>query len=251
MAALPLTKRPDLDLATANQEVAGTSAESVIEWAAARFGSGLVVSTSFGATAAVMLHLVTRVVPNVPVVFLDTGYLFPETYRFAEDLARRLRLRLEVFEPKMTAARMEALYGRLWEHGDAGERRYADLTKIEPMERALRELGATAWVSGVRGSQTATRRALRRIELQRGRYKIHPILDWTSKDVHEYLKRHELPYHPLWEQGYVSIGDVHSTRPVGTDLDDRTGRFDGVRQECGLHLPQSEDENQSRGSSGL
>src|SRR5690606_23489534 len=108
-----------------------------------------------------------------------------------------------------------------------------------------------AWLAGLRKGQTEHRKHLRHVELQGDTYKVHPILTWTTKAVHEYLKRHDLPYHPLHEQGYASIGDWHSTRPVGAGEDERAGRFGGLKQECGLHLPKSPEENASREASGL
>jgi phosphoadenosine phosphosulfate reductase len=174
------------------------SAEAVIKWAAAEFGSGLVLSSSFGADSALMLHMVTRVVPEVPVVFVDTGYLFPETYRFAEELRERLNLNLKVTSPLMTSARQEALYGKQWEQGELGVKRYLAMNKVEPMQRALKELKARAWIAGLRGSQTGHRGGLSKVGLQDGRVKIHPILDWSREQVDDYLNTHDIPRQPLY-----------------------------------------------------
>jgi phosphoadenosine phosphosulfate reductase len=215
------------------------------------FGGGLVMTSSFGVQSAVMLHLVTQISPGIPVVFIDTGYLFPETYRFADELTRRLKLDLKVYQPLLTAARYEALHGRQWETDVQGMIEYNKLRKVEPMQRAIRDLNVTAWLAGLRREQTDHRGGLRIVELQDGIYKVHPILNWTTKDVHEYLKKHDLPYHPLYEKGYHSIGDVHSTDPTFGDGPERQGRFRGLKQECGLHLPASREEDQSRSSSDL
>src|SRR5690606_30906904 len=112
----------------------------------------------------VMLHLVTRVAPRIPVVFIDTGYLFPETYRFARDLTERLQLNLKKYVPAMTAAEQEAIYGRQWEDGVEGLKRYNFLNKVEPMERAVRELQARAWLAGLRRSQASTRADLKVVQ---------------------------------------------------------------------------------------
>lgn len=213
-------------------------AAGLVRWGHAAFGDGLVVSTSFGIQAAATLHLATQIAPRIPVIWVDTGYLPPETYRFAEELTRRLDLRLHVAQAETSPARMEALYGRLWESPDPADlHRYDRLRKREPMQRALRELGATAWLSGIRAEQTAHRAALARVARQDGRWKLSPILHWSARDVHAYLKTHDLPYHPLFEQGYATVGDWHSSRPLADgDGHERDTRWGGRKQECGLHL---------------
>jgi phosphoadenosine phosphosulfate reductase len=211
------------------------SAEERVRWAAETYGSGLILTTSFGVQAAVMLHLVTQVVPEIPVVFIDTGYLFPDTYRFARDLTERLKLNLKKYVPTSTAAEQEALNGRLWEQGIEGLKRYNFINKVEPMDRAVRELGATAWLAGLRRSQGSSRESLPVVQRQNKVAKIHPILDWDNRQVHRYLTEHGLPYHPLWDQGYVSIGDWHSTTKLLDGMTEEQTRFNGLKRECGLH----------------
>ncbi len=251
----PLTTTPPVaeqDLPALNARFAEASPQELIRWAYETFGANLAMTSSFGAQAAVMLHLATQVVPDIPVIALDTGYLFPETYRFAQELTERLNLNVHWFSPRITTAMMEAVHGRLWEQGDDGYRKYHELTKGEPMRRAVRELGVQAWIAGLRANQTEHRASLRPIELQSGIVKVHPILQWTTRDIHNYLKTHDLPYHPLYEQGYASIGDTHSTQPITAEGgNERAGRFQGLRQECGLHLPSTAEEDKSRESSGL
>ncbi len=242
---------PSLDLPTINTRLATASAEEITQFAVDSFGDGLILSSSFGAQAAVMLRLATLIKPNIPVVFVDTGYLFPETYKFADELTRRLNLNLKVYTPRVTPARLEATEGSLWEQGEAGHKRYNAIFKVEPMQRAIKELGATAWLAGLRAKQTSHRAQLRVIDEQDGLTKIHPILRWTTQEIHAYLKLHNLPYHPMYDLGYPSIGDVHSTRAIGLGEDERAGRFGGLAQECGLHLPKTETENVSAGSAGL
>ncbi len=242
------TSTPDLTALGACLESVGS--ERVISWAAETFGPGLVMSTSFGIQSAALLHMATRVRPDIPVVWVDTGYLPDETYRFAETLTDRLGLDLRVYQSPLSPARMEALHGRLWEQDSVQALdRYDQIRKVEPMKRALRELGASAWMSGVRAEQTAHRAGLSVLGHQDGRYKVSPLLRWSTRDVYAYLKRHDLPLHPLFEHGYATVGDWHSSRPAGAGEDARATRFRGLKQECGLHL--SAEEDASLGSSSL
>lgn len=249
----PQIDLPELDLETLNPSLRNVQASELIDWGAATFGIGLVMSTSFGIQSAVMLHLVTQVIPDIPVIWVDTGYLPPETYRFAEQLTQRLKLNLKVYQSVISPARMEALYGRLWDQKDVDSlNRYDQIRKVEPMQRALQELNATAWLAGLRAGQTDHRKTLERIGFQGGLYKLLPILHWHSKNVYEYLVAHDLPYHPLFDQGYVTVGDWHSSRPLmAGDDNERDTRFQGLKQECGLHLPQTPGEAESLNSSSL
>jgi phosphoadenosine phosphosulfate reductase len=213
------------------------TAEERVRWAIETFGDGLVMSTSFGIQSAVMLHLVTRIAPQIPVIFIDTGYLFPETYRFARELTERLQLNLKKFTPATTAAEQEALYGKLWEQGLDGIKTYNFTNKVEPMDRAVRELGATAWLAGLRRTQASTRESLGVVQTQNKITKVHPIIDWDDRRVYSYLTEHKLPYHPLWEQGYVSVGDWHSTSKLLDGMSEEETRFGGLKRECGLHEP--------------
>ncbi len=247
-----------IDLDAVNARLAGGDATTVARWAADTFGGGLVMTSSFGAQALVMLHLVTRVVPGIPVIFIDTGYHFPATYEFCDEWTKKLELNLKVYQSPLSPAWMESRMGKLWELGDTDEQRAANLNrydqirKVEPQRRALRELGATCVLAGNRRQQTEHRKSLRHVEwMKDGYHQVHPILTWTGKDVHEYLKANGLPYHPLYDQGYKSIGDWHSTASITQGQDERAGRFKGLKQECGLHLPTSADEEKSRQASDL
>ncbi|HRA36518.1 MAG TPA: phosphoadenylyl-sulfate reductase [Pseudomonadota bacterium] len=224
-----------LDLAAANRQLHALDAEGRVRWALEHLPGTHALSSSFGAQAAVSLHLVTRLAPGIPVVVVDTGYLFPETYQFIDELSTRLSLNLRVHRAPLTPAWLEAREGRLWEQGSEGVERFSRLTKVEPMQHALAELGVGTWIAGLRRSQSRSRAAIEPLARQDGRFKLSPIHDWSDRDVYLYLKRHDLPYHPLWQQGYVSIGDVPTTRPIGADLSEEQTRFHGLRRECGLH----------------
>lgn len=194
-----------------------------------------IVSSSFGAQSAVMLHLVTRQKPDISVVLIDTGYLFPETYRFIDELTDRLALNLKVFQPEISNAWQESRYGKRWEQDLRGLEDYNQNNKVEPMQRAIEELNVGTWFSGLRRNQSIDRAKIPFIESSGDRFKVYPIADWTDKDVFNYLQEHKLPYHPLWEKGYVSIGDVHTTKSLAEVDSIEETRFFGLKRECGLH----------------
>ena len=243
----------NVDLDQVNLSLGNATAEQRVQWAVEALGSGLVMTTSFGIHSAVMLHLATQIVPDMPVIWVDTGYLPNSTYLFAEQLIERLNLNLKVYQSPLSPARMEALHGRLWSQNDVESlNRYDQIRKVEPMQRALRDLKATGWLAGLRSDQTAHRRTLDIVSLQGAIYKISPILDWSSRAIYQYLTAHDLPYHPLFDKGYVTVGDWHSSRPLmATDENERDTRFNGLKQECGIHMPQSLEESESLDSSLL
>ncbi len=222
-------------------------AEDRVAWALQNLPGQHIVSSSFGAQAAVMLHLVTNQKPDIPVVLVDTGYLFPETYRFIDELTERLALNLKVFHPDTSAAWQEARHGKRWDQGGSGLDAYNRDNKVVPMQRALTELDVGTWFAGLRRSQSGSRANTAFVEYSGERQKVHPIADWTDRDVHQYLRQNRLPHHPLWEKGYVSIGDVHTTRSLWDVTSADETRFFGSRRECGLHeMDFGEPTNQAR-----
>ncbi len=218
-----------------NAWLGARTAEERVGWALEHAPGGHALTSSFGAQAAVSLHLLNQLRPHVPVILIDTGYLFPETYRFIDELSGRLDLNLRVFSATVSPAWMEARHGALWEEGVEGIDRYNQLRKVEPMRRALGELGIQTWFAGLRRGQSDSRARIDFIERRGARWKFHPIADWTDRDVGLYLQRHRLPYHPLWHQGYLSIGDTHTTRRWEPGMDPQETRFFGLKRECGLH----------------
>lgn len=218
-----------------NRKFATLKADQRIEWALENLPGSHVLTSSFGAQAAVSLHLVTQVNPHIPVVLVDTGYLFPETYRFIDELTARLKINLKVYSALHSPAWQEARHGQRWKQGIEGLEGYNEETKVEPMRRALRELGVSTWFAGLRRNQAESRAQIPYLEWAGGRWKVHPIAEWTDRDVHRYLQKHDLPYHPLWEKGYVSIGDHHSTKPIHEVTTAEETRFGGLKRECGIH----------------
>lgn len=218
-----------------NELLAARTAQERIAWALDHLPGRHVLSSSFGAQSAVSLHMMSRIRPDVAVIFIDTGYHFPETYRFVDQLTDHLQLNLHVYRSRLSAGWQEARYGERWAQGVAGLDAYNRDNKVEPMQRALRELGAGTWFAGLRREQSETRRDARILAWSEDHWKMHPIADWSDRDVSVYLREHHLPYHPLWEKGYVSIGDRHTTRALSEVEDVNEVRFFGLKRECGLH----------------
>lgn len=242
MAVLDLAALNDLPkvervmaLAEVNTKLEKLSAQDRVIWALENLPGEAVLSSSFGIQAAVSLHLVSQIKPDIPVILTDTGYLFPETYQFIDELTDKLDLNLKVFRAEQSAAWQEARYGKLWEQGVEGIERYNDINKVEPMNRALETLNGQTWFAGLRRDQSSSRANLPVLAIQRGVFKVLPIIDWDNKQVYQYLKEHGLGYHPLWEQGYLSVGDTHTTRKWEPGMAEEETRFFGLKRECGLH----------------
>ncbi|MBP2194784.1 phosphoadenylyl-sulfate reductase [Pantoea cypripedii] len=222
-------------LAETNARLEKQSAEERLNWALEQLPGAFVLSSSFGIQAAVLLHMVTRLKPEIPVILTDTGYLFPETYRFIDELTEQLNLNLQVFRAEASPAWQEARFGKLWEQGVEGIEKYNQINKVEPMNRALETLGAQTWFAGLRRDQSGSRAHLPVLAIQRGVFKVLPIIDWDNRQVHQYLKQHGLKYHPLWDEGYLSVGDTHTTKKWEPGMAEEETRFFGLKRECGLH----------------
>jgi phosphoadenosine phosphosulfate reductase len=235
-----------LDLPTLNSMFETSGPAKIVTWAAAQYGQDLVMTSSFGAESALLLHMATRIMPRIRIIVIDTGYLFPETWRHMEDLRRRLDLNVWVFRTKNDPI--------AWLH-HAGEenpnwRKDVDAccaaNKNEPMERAMKDLTPRAWLRGIRRNQSPARRHAQFVSWA-GRYNclaISPVLNWTGREIFAYMKKHDLPYHPLYEKGYLSIGcnPLSCTRPVQIGDDARSGRWaDAGKVECGINLTNSLD----------
>ncbi|MEJ5113333.1 phosphoadenosine phosphosulfate reductase [Erwinia billingiae] len=231
---LPKVKRV-MALAELNTRLEKLSAQDRVLWALENLPGEAVLSSSFGIQAAVSLHLVNQARPGIPVILTDTGYLFPETYQFIDHLTDKLQLNLKVYRAEQSAAWQEARYGKLWEQGVEGIERYNDINKVEPMNRAMKELKAQTWFAGLRRDQSSSRANLPVLAIQRGVFKLLPIIDWDNRQVHQYLQDNDLGYHPLWDQGYLSVGDTHTTRKWEPGMAEEETRFFGLKRECGLH----------------
>ncbi|MCE9840737.1 phosphoadenylyl-sulfate reductase [Proteus terrae] len=222
-------------LSEINQQLEQLSAIERVIWALEHLPKAYVLSSSFGIQAAVCLHLITRQYPEIPVILTDTGYLFPETYQFIDTLTQQLQLNLKIYRAEISSSWQEARYGKLWLEGIDGIERYNQINKVEPMERALKALQAQTWFAGLRRQQAKSREHLPVLSIAKGIFKFLPIVDWDNKQIYQYLKENDLPYHPLWEQGYLSVGDTHTTRKWEEGMSEEDTRFFGLKRECGLH----------------
>jgi len=227
------------DLDALDAEFENRHALDVMAWAVDEFGDDLAISSSFGADSAVMLHLATQVKPDVKIITVDTGFLFPESVVFRDSLRDRLNLNLYVYRSAVPKAIFLEMHGKMWRSNPDS---CCAMNKREPFDRAKRDLGVRCWLTGVRREQSVTRRDTRIVSRDHvGLVKISPIATWTAKDVHYYIKENDLPYHPLRDQGYLSIGchaeEGWCTRKVKPGEDPRAGRWAGFdKTECGLHV---------------
>ena len=218
------------------------TAQDQLQWAYEKFDEKFVLTTSFGIQSAVLLHMTaalkSRKKPKI--IWIDTGYLPNETYMYAEELRKLFQLDLIVAQSPISPARMEALYGKLWETGEQKDlNKYHHIRKIEPLERALSDHDAFCWASGVRKGQTKNRQSMSHIDYIRDRLTLRPLLNWNKKDIFYYMENNNLPQHPLFEKGYSTVGDWHSSEAENNNNKGRSTRFGGLSEECGIHL----DEN--------
>lgn len=218
-----------------NEYLESLNAEDRISWAGKFLPKKFMLSSSFGAQSSISLHLITRFYPKIPIVLIDTGYLFPETYRFVDQLKKEMKLNLYVFKSNQSPAWQEARYGKLWEQGITGISKYNLINKIKPMHHALKKLKISTWFSGLRRTQSNSRMNLPIIDIKHGIFKFLPIIDWSDQKIHQYMDQNRLPYNPLWKKGYVSIGDIHTTKKKEFGMKDEDTRFFGLKRECGLH----------------
>lgn len=208
------------------------AAPLILRWAVERFGEDLVATSSFQTQSMPLLHLMSRIAPGVPFIFLDTGFHFPETLAFRDRVAREFGIKVENHQCLLGTEGFRMKYGDLWKQ-DVSMCCY--LNKVEPLERALE--GKAAWITGIRRDQTNARREAPIVERDRnGRIKICPMAPWTRAMTEKYIEHHRLPRHPLNEMGYRSIGCRPCTMVVAKEKDERAGRWGGGKTECGLHF---------------
>lgn len=208
--------------------------EAAIAWAFDEFASDVAIATGFGAEGVALIDLAVKVNSNPNIFFIDTGFLFPETYELRARIEDKYGIEIRAIRPALTPESQDQSYGpRLWSRDpDACCR----LRKIEPLKEALS--GLSAWMTAIRGDQTSERAHARIVEWDKrwNIVKINPLVRWTKRDVWDYIIKNDVPYNPLHDQGYPSIGCTHCTRAIREGEDERAGRWSGhTKTECGLH----------------
>jgi len=211
------------------------SAAELVSFALQRFSPRVAVASSFGAEDVVLIHLAAQVRPDFRVFTLDTDFLFPETYALIDEMERRYRVKVERSKSRLTPEAQAEEFGHaLWSRQPD---QCCNLRKVEPLTHKLSELDA--WITGIRRDQAPTRTSARKLGWDRrfGLTKINPLADWKWEQVWDFIRLHNIPYNPLHEQGYPSIGCTYCTRPVQAGEDPRAGRWSGFQKtECGLHV---------------
>lgn len=230
------------DVRLLDAELQHASAEEVVQWAVNRFGTGLALACSFGAEDVVLIDIISKIDPTARIFVLDTGRLHQETYDVMDRARERYGIEFDIYSPDT-----HGLQQLLRERGpnsfykSIDDRKLCcDVRKVEPLRRAL--AGRTAWVTGLRRAQAVTRASLPKIELDLthgGIFKLNPLAEWSEEDVWEYIRRNNVPYNDLHDQGFPSIGCAPCTRAVKPGEDVRAGRWwweSPEHKECGLHV---------------
>ena len=223
------------EIERANRQLEGLAPEQTMLWAADRYGDGLTLACSFGGpTGMVLMDMASRVAPSIEVFYVDTDFLFPETYALVERTSKRYGIRPTALKARWTPEQQAAEFGaELWK---SDPDLCCQIRKVEPNGRALE--GKQAWISGLRRDQSKGRAGVRVVEWDAkfGIVKLNPLAAWTEADVWAYVREHDVPYNPLHDAGFPSVGCTYCTRAVKPGEDPRAGRWaDSGKDECGLH----------------
>lgn len=227
-------------LAFWNRSVEGATAQEILAFSVREFMPRLTMATAFGPEGCCIIQMLAEIDPTVRVFNLETGYQFPETLELREKILKRYGIEVEYVRAELTVAEYEKEHGGpLW--GSRSDQCCHD-RKIVPLRRAV--VGYDAWISAIRNDQTPDRAQASLIgwDNKFRMVKVNPLLHWNKKDVWAYIMKHDIPYNPLHDMGYPSIGCQPCTRPVEDGSDDRAGRWSGtVKKECGLHVMEYAD----------
>jgi phosphoadenosine phosphosulfate reductase len=231
---MSVAKLPEVDWSEANLRFARATPQEILRWAVEAFFPRLTMATAFGPEGCVLLHMLAEIEPRVRVFNLETGYQFAETLALRDRIAERYGIEVELIRPDTTVAEYESQNGGpVYTHDP--QRCCAD-RKLVPLRRAV--AGYEAWISAIRSDQSADRARASVVgwDAKFGLVKINPLLRWTKRDVWAFVVTHQVPYNPLHDQGYPSIGCWPCTRAVVSGEDERAGRWAGqAKTECGLH----------------
>lgn len=214
------------------------SAEEVLNWAFKTFGKRVEIASGFGAEGMALIDIAARLNPELRVFTIDTDFLFPETYQLIEKVEKRYGISVERVRPHLTPEAQAQIYGpALWavKPDDC-----CALRKVGPLKEKL--AGLPAWITAIRRDQTAARASARKVEWDAKfqLVKVNPIADWTTKEVWNYIFAHDIPYNPLHDASFTSIGCTHCTRAIRPGEDARAGRWSGFQKtECGLHAAET------------
>jgi phosphoadenosine phosphosulfate reductase len=227
------TRNLEFDAEAKAAELETQSAQEVLEWTLATFHPRMYFACSFQKTSSVIAHMTSRIEPDARFFYLDTDVLFEETYETRDRLADFLGIHFDRYN-NLTIPEQARLYGdELWKRDPDA---CCGIRKVEPMRRALSEVDC--WAAGVRREDSASRAKSPKFGWDKrfGIWKINPLADWSERDVWNYIREHNIPYNPLHDQGYPSIGCTHCTKPVGPGEDARAGRWAGAsKTECGIN----------------
>lgn len=237
-----MSRMSEDEIAQVNQELSEARPETILRWAVRRFHPDLLMATAFGAEGCCILHMLGEIEPGVKVINLDTGYQFPETLELRNRILERYGIDVELIQPELSVPAYEAEHGGpLYVHRPD---QCCHDRKVIPLQRAVKRLAPRAWISAIRKDQTQHRAVAGVVQWDPkfGLVKINPLLNWTKKDVWAFIVKQDVPYNPLHDQGYPSIGCWPCTRPVGEGEDERAGRWAGqMKKECGLHVIEHRD----------
>ncbi len=227
------------DLSRPATELEGATPQDILKWAFQQYHPDISLACSFGGiTGMALLDMAVKIEPDVNVFYLDTDFLFQETYALRDEVARRYNIHPVAFTSRWTPEAQAKEFGEaLWNRDPD---LCCELRKVEPNWRALE--GKKAWIAGLRRDQSASRKDLKVVEWDSkfGMVKVNPLATWSEAQVLEYIKQHDVPYNPLYDRGYPSIGCTYCTRAVKPGEDARSGRWSGFAKiECGLHVDAS------------
>jgi phosphoadenosine phosphosulfate reductase len=237
-----VTRHSAEDIAEVNRELAGATPQAILKWAVDAFHPRLLMATAFGAEGCCVIHMLAEIEPRVVFINLETGYQFPETLELRERINTRYGIAVEYIRPELTVAEYEKEHGGPL-YGIRPDQCCHD-RKILPLKNALAKHAPQAWISAIRGNQTSDRKLADVIQWDAkfNLMKVNPLLHWTKKEVWAFIVKNDVPYNPLHDRDYPSIGCWPCTRPIGSNEDDRAGRWAGkVKKECGLHVIEHTD----------